>query len=107
MGQATCQTHGTHPGMLCCEHVAEAAYGRAVLLPNASLSFSFDILEDGRDLLSCLICRECASRFDIPEDAILPGQTMDLPNAYPYIFPVCHYCVQDWRGPKCVLNADA
>ena len=93
MGAVACEQHGTHPGLLCCDHVRNA-------LDQRGLAPSFDtyrlLLDDVE--VHHLICAECAERFSLtPQEPI--AEELWEEETFPDVAPACVSCLKEWaRG---------
>lgn len=89
MGAVACERHGTHPGLLCCDHVREA------LARGTPPSFAtYRLLLDDVEVRH-LICAECADRFSLTPQEPIPEALWEE-ETFPYVAPACVSCLNEW-----------
>jgi hypothetical protein len=94
MGAVACEKHGTHPGILSCDHVRLAAQvsGEAVAFD----VYGFDMLGDAGDVIKHLICAACAARFGLSPSKLVTEEIWSDAVRFPYVCPACVHCVIQW-----------
>jgi hypothetical protein len=96
MGVVACERHGTHPGLLSCDHVSQAVANSAVL-PSVD-NYRFDLTGDGTTVLDHMICGECAARFGLSPSELISESVWEDERRFPYVCPVCAACFLEWRN---------
>ena len=95
MGAVACERHGTHPSVLCCDHVRLAVEGRS--LPIAFGTYQADMSGDGTLLVDNLLCAACASRFNLPKSKPIAAEIWEREDKFPYTCPTCAECLSEWQ----------
>jgi hypothetical protein len=96
MGAVACERHGTHPGLLSCDHVHEAVSNS---IPLASLDiYRVDLLDDGTQLIDHMLCGKCAAQFGLAPSEPIPSASWEDDRKFPYVCPVCAACFLEWRN---------
>ena len=96
MGAVACERHGTHPGVLCCEHIRAASEGQAPLI--SVVPYRVDMTGDGTEVLDHLLCRVCANRFRLSTSSPVPPEVWESKDRYPHVCPTCEQCLSEWQG---------
>ena len=94
MGAVACEKHGTHPGVLGCDHVRLAAQvsGEAVSFD----VYGCDVLGDGTAILKHLVCAACADQFGLSPSELIAEETCSDEERFPYVCPTCVHCLAQW-----------
>jgi hypothetical protein len=95
VGAVACERHGTHPGVLCCDHVRSASETRAPLI--SFDSYRVDVTGDETELLDHLLCSACATRFHLSPSIQIPPAVWESEDKFPYVCPTCEQCLSEWR----------
>jgi hypothetical protein len=97
VGAVKCDEHGTNvAGPLCCDHIREAVNHSRPFIPYGI--YRLDILGDGKDILSHLLCTDCASRFGLSADELISYEVWESDERFPYVCPTCAQCFAEWRA---------
>jgi len=95
VGAVACEKHGTHPGVLCCDHVRFASRAGSPLISFGS--FNMDMTGDGTVLVGNLLCSECATRFHLSKSNSIPPEVWKSSDKFPYVCPACEQCLSEWQ----------
>jgi hypothetical protein len=96
VGAVACERHGTHPGVLCCDHVGEAVASSRPFL--SFDNYRVDVVIDGAEPLNHLLCNKCAERFALSPRELIPKAVWADASRFPYVWPVCAGCFLEWRA---------
>jgi hypothetical protein len=97
VGAVACPKHGTHPGILCCDHVREGCKtGTFVALD----TYWVDLSGDGKEPLDHLLCADCAERFHLSTSGLIDGDVWEDKSRFPYVCPTCEHCLRGWLSDR-------
>jgi hypothetical protein len=95
VGAVACAKHGTHPGILCCDHIREGCEGFGTVIPFST--YGVDLVGNGGELLDHLICADCAERFQLSTSSPIDGDVWEDKSRFPHVCPTCEHCLMEWR----------
>jgi hypothetical protein len=96
MGRVACERHGSHAGLLCCNHVYEAVIAGSHL--ESYENYRYDIDGTESNLLDHMICSACATRHQLSPNELIPDEVWSDEARFPKVFPICASCFVEWRS---------
>jgi hypothetical protein len=100
MGVVVCRSHGKQAGVLCCEHIEDAAAGapQAPVDPDAIVPVTVDLVDDRSVMVDVILCAPCATASHRAAGEVLAGAAFEDEAALPWVGLVCPRCLERWTG---------
>ena len=93
VGKVACGRHGTHVGILSCDHVRKRCEDQ--LAPPVFGSYRIDLMGDGRGDLDANVCAACAEQSGLRQDEIVGGKVFEDESRFPFVCPTCVQCIAE------------